>query len=180
MGFCCLNVALWCRLRCLRCLQVSHQPHIAQTRAVWSHHHWFCCLDPFSHLLWASYYFCGAVLCLSRYIGGQKGQCFYFLCPRHRSPTALLIAEAFCFGVSWRAVLEKQSWFLSHASEKGTCLLSWQLPPISVLSQNCLVTYPLVGTACKSCLWLYESTVIELFRNKVDHKDRKRQIIVWR
>ena len=51
-------------------------------------------------LLFSSYFFRGAVLCLSRYTGGQKGQCFYFLCPWHHSPTAPLSAEAVGFGVS--------------------------------------------------------------------------------
>lgn len=27
VGFYCLNVAMWCHLRCLSCLWVSHQPH---------------------------------------------------------------------------------------------------------------------------------------------------------
>lgn len=44
-------------------------------------------------LSFSSCFFCGAVLCLRRYTGGQKGQCFYFLCPGHHSPTAPLSAE---------------------------------------------------------------------------------------
>ena len=89
-----------------------------------------------------------AVLCLSRYSGGQKGRCFYLLWPWHHSAAAPLGAGAAGCGVSWKAVLERQT-RREHASEKGMHLLSWQLPSGSALSQNCLVQY-LRGPA--SCL----------------------------
>lgn len=130
--------------------------------AVWDHHH--CYLDPYTRLLWALILiillWCS--LCWSRYIWWcpEGAMCVYFLClgitfpllPSVLKQPALESAEQQC----WRC-----------RPGRNMEVRRESLPSGPALSQNFLVRYPL-GPA--SCLWLYKSKVIELFRKKIGHK----------